>query len=579
MIDGVEARADGPDEPGRSSTASASSSAPRSSEASLAGVGDVAGAASSSDSAESLRATLLRDEEDLAVPPPGVVHVRDELIGLSSLPTGASPSAHMVDPPVPLATARSAGEQAHHTLERRPVSRSVQVLSIAAAAVVGLGAVASVVLGASFVHRSDLPSFLFASAGVLVPVAVVAIVLLAMERGRLRRQLDDPVQRLRGVVATVRDGDLSARSDIDGPTDVDALAEEIDAAVGAVQVHVRRLRQHAEWGAQSRMIFEALDLAEDEAEAHEVADQALAIVDPDRSAELLLAPHGSTELTEVARNPSQPSPGCPVDEVSACVAIRRAQPVVFDSSESINSCPKLRGRPYGACSAVCVPVSVAGRPVGVLHTVAEDRRPPGERLVGQLATLSTQLGNRLGALRALETSRLEAATDKLTGLPNRRLLESQLASLIERSTPFVLVLADLDNFKRLNDSFGHEIGDRALQLFAQVLRDKVRGNDVIARLGGEEFVLVYPNMTVATSIEAVERVRDGLTQSLAVSTVPEFTCSFGITHSSVGRDADAILRVADAGLMRAKELGRDQVVYADETLAARIFGDGEDRRR
>ena len=145
--------------------------------------------------------------------------------------------------------------------------------------------------------------------------------------------------------------------------------------------------------------------------------------------------------------------------------------------------------------------------------------------------------------------------------------------------PFVLVLADLDNFKRLNDSFGHEIGDRALQLFAQVLRDKVRGNDVIARLGGEEFVLVYPNMTVATSIEAVERVRDGLTQSLAVSTVPEFTCSFGITHSSVGRDADAILRVADAGLMRAKELGRDQVVYADETLAARIFGDGDDRRR
>jgi diguanylate cyclase (GGDEF)-like protein len=268
-----------------------------------------------------------------------------------------------------------------------------------------------------------------------------------------------------------------------------------------------------------------------------------------------------------------------VDEVSGCVAIRRAQPVVFDSSESINSCPKLRGRPYGPCSAACVPVSVAGRPVGVLHAVAADRQPPPERLVGQLATLSTQLGNRLGALRALESSRLEAATDKLTGLPNRRLLESQLASLIERSTPFVLVLADLDNFKRLNDSFGHEIGDRALQLFAQVLRDKVRGNDVIARLGGEEFVLVYPNMSVTTSIEAVERVRDGLTQALAMSTVPEFTCSFGITHSSVGRSADSILRVADAGLLRAKELGRDQVVYADETLAARIFGDGGDDPR
>jgi diguanylate cyclase (GGDEF)-like protein len=190
-----------------------------------------------------------------------------------------------------------------------------------------------------------------------------------------------------------------------------------------------------------------------------------------------------------------------------------------------------------------------------------------------MATLSTQLGNRLGALRALESSRAEAATDKLTGLPNRRMLESQIGALIERGTPFVLVLADLDKFKRLNDTYGHEVGDRALQTFAQVLRDKVRGNDVISRLGGEEFVLVYPNMSVTTSIEAIERIRDGLTQALAVSALPEFTCSFGITHSAVARSGDAIIRVADAGLLRAKELGGDQVVYADESLAAQMFGD------
>ncbi len=517
--------------------------------------------------------------EDDGAAPAGVVHVRDEMIGLSSLPTGASPSAHVVDPPVPRAGAGTLEDPRSAVLQRRPASRSIRALAVASVAVLGVGALGAIAVATAFVDGNDLVALVLAQLAVLLPAAAAAAFLLVMARGRLRRQLDDPVADLRRVVADVRSGDLGARSGRSGPTDVDALAEELDGALGSVQVHVRRLRQHAEWGAQSRMIFEALDLAEDEAGAHEVAEQALAIVDPDRSVELLLAPHGSTELTTVASNPSQPAPGCPVDEVSGCVAIRRAQPVVFDSSESINSCPKLRGRPYGPCSAVCVPVSVAGRPVGVLHTVGADRRPPGERLVGQLATLSTQLGNRLGALRALESSRLEAATDKLTGLPNRRLLESQLASLIERSTPFVLVLADLDNFKRLNDSFGHEIGDRALQLFAQVLRDKVRGNDVIARLGGEEFVLVYPNMSVTTSIEAVERVRDGLTQALAVASVPEFTCSFGITHSSVGRDAAAILRVADAGLLRAKELGRDQVVYADETLAARVFGDGDGERR
>lgn len=506
-------------------------------------------------------------------PTPGAVVAGEE--DLSSRDEPAA-SVHMVDRPLPRAelVARPSEIRSRPTL-----SRKVFALSLTAAIIVAVGAVLAVVVGAVAIDSgSGLGRALVVEAVVLVVVGAVAAVLLGMLRSRLRRDPDEPIASLRQMTSAVLTGDLDARTGRRGTSDLDALAEELDAANAFVQGHVRRLRQHAEWGARSSMIFEALDLADDESDAHRVAQQALAIIEPDRAVELLLAPHGSTELTIVASNPAWPAPGCPVDEIGGCVAVRRAQPVVFDSSESINACPKLRGRPYGPCSGACVPVSIAGRPVGVLHTVAPDRQPPGDRFVGQLATLATQLGNRLGALRALESSRLEAATDKLTGLPNRRLLESQLATLIEGSTPFVLVLADLDHFKNLNDSYGHETGDRALQLFAQVLRDKVRGNDVIARLGGEEFVLVYPNMSVTTSIEAVERVRDGLTQSLAVSTLPDFTCSFGITHSTVGRSAEAILRVADAGLLRAKELGRDQVVYADETLAARVFGDDENRR-
>ncbi len=506
-------------------------------------------------------------------PTPGAVVAGEE--DLSSRDEPAA-SVHMVDRPLPRAelVARPSEIRSRPTL-----SRKVFALSLTAAIIVAVGAVLAVVVGAVAIDSgSGLGRALVVEAVVLVVVGAVAAVLLGMLRSRLRRDLDEPIASLRQMTSAVLTGDLDARTGRRGTSDLDALAEELDAANAFVQGHVRRLRQHAEWGARSSMIFEALDLADDESDAHRVAQQALAIIEPDRAVELLLAPHGSTELTIVASNPAWPAPGCPVDEIGGCVAVRRAQPVVFDSSESINACPKLRGRPYGPCSGACVPVSIAGRPVGVLHTVAPDRQPPGDRFVGQLATLATQLGNRLGALRALESSRLEAATDKLTGLPNRRLLESQLATLIEGSTPFVLVLADLDHFKNLNDSYGHETGDRALQLFAQVLRDKVRGNDVIARLGGEEFVLVYPNMSVTTSIEAIERVRDGLTQALAVSSVPDFTCSFGITHSSVGRSAEAILRVADAGLMRAKELGRDQVVYADETLAARVFGDDDNRR-
>ncbi|MFN7150991.1 MAG: GGDEF domain-containing protein, partial [Microthrixaceae bacterium] len=178
-----------------------------------------------------------------------------------------------------------------------------------------------------------------------------------------------------------------------------------------------------------------------------------------------------------------------------------------------------------------------------------------------------------GGLRALERSRQEAATDGLTGLPNRRTLEAEVAELFERGTPFVMVLADLDKFKRLNDNFGHEIGDKALQLFAGVLRDNVRGNDVVARLGGEEFVLVYPTMSVEISLEAIDRLRGALARALAGSNLPEFTCSFGIAHSSVAADGDAVLRIADAGLLQAKDLGGDQAVVADADLAQQIFND------
>lgn len=204
---------------------------------------------------------------------------------------------------------------------------------------------------------------------------------------------------------------------------------------------------------------------------------------------------------------------------------------------------------------------------------APDHRPPTAAVIEQMVGLATQTGTRFSALRALESSRHEASTDGLTGLPNRRTLETQVAELFERDTPFVMVLADLDRFKLLNDNFGHESGDRALQLFAGVLRDNVRGNDVVARLGGEEFVLVYPNMSVEISIEAIERLRAALARALQGTTVPPFTCSFGIAHSTVGHDGDEVLRVADAGLLQAKDLGGDQAVVADADLAATIFAE------
>lgn len=405
-----------------------------------------------------------------------------------------------------------------------------------------------------------------------------AVVAVELARRRLRWGLDHPVADLQVMLDRLGGASPVQQVVPRGYPELTWLAVELQRRSMIVDAEQVELRRRADRGEQSRRILEALELAEDEPSSHVVLERALAEVGGDRRVELLLAERGSTVLQEVAANPNAASPGCPVDTTVACVALRRGQVSVFDSSESINACPKLRGRSDGPCSAACVPVTVAGRPVGVVHMIGRDGSPPAAPVVEELVGLATQIGTRFGALRTLESSRHEASTDGLTGLPNRRTLEAQVAELFERDTPFVMVLADLDRFKRLNDNFGHETGDRALQLFAGVLRDNVRGNDVVARLGGEEFVLVYPNMSVEISLEAIDRVRAALARTLDTTTLPPFTCSFGIAHSSVGNDGDAVLRVADAGLLQAKDLGGDSAVAADESLAATIFAeDSPDR--
>lgn len=397
---------------------------------------------------------------------------------------------------------------------------------------------------------------------------------------RVLREVDQPVDDLRVALERLVAGDGRARVATAASSPLRPIMERFDELADLTEQRMTVLRRKAEWGDQSRMIFEALELAEDEAEAFLVVEDALDLLEAGCRVELLMAPRGHLRLRSMASNPSAPAPECPVETTAGCVAIRRGQVVTAESSESINSCPRLRERPEGPCSATCVPVTVAGHPMGVLHSVGPDGTAADPLFVDRLSTVAAQVGNRIAALRALETSREEAATDGLTGLPNRRVLDGQLTQLLDSAVPFVMVLADLDSFKMLNDTYGHEAGDRALQLFSRVLQENIRDHDLVARVGGEEFVVVYPEMSVLRSIEAIERIRQALDKSIAKASGHRFTCSFGVTHSSVGVTLNEVLRVADAGLLRAKALGGDQVVYADEGLAAEVFGEhGRTARR
>lgn len=163
----------------------------------------------------------------------------------------------------------------------------------------------------------------------------------------------------------------------------------------------------------------------------------------------------------------------------------------------------------------------------------------------------------LDARRALQLSgRLErldeeASTDRLTNLPNRRTVDRALGRMNADAT---VIMVDLDHFKKVNDEFGHHVGDEVLLAFANALHSVVRGSDLAGRFGGEEFVAIVSSPEGATSLLERLRAKWVLTRPLPI------TFSAGIARS-VG-DATTTLRRADAALYRAKEAGRDQWAWS-----------------
>ena len=220
----------------------------------------------------------------------------------------------------------------------------------------------------------------------------------------------------------------------------------------------------------------ALDMAEGEPEVIDVIERSFAAVVPDAPVELLLADNSHAHLLRMAgAGPDGELPSCSVDSPDRCPAARRAQVQVFGDSDHLDACPKLRNRPQGRISALCVPVSIMGRTVGVIHATDKVEAKAEEAQVQDLTTLAKLAGARIGLLRVMAETQLQASTDTLTGLLNRRSFSEKMAAVPYNLYPVAVVMADLDRFKNLNDTYGHETGDRALRLFARVLRDSLRG--------------------------------------------------------------------------------------------------------
>ncbi len=156
----------------------------------------------------------------------------------------------------------------------------------------------------------------------------------------------------------------------------------------------------------------------------------------------------------------------------------------------------------------------------------------------------------------------EAQTDPLTGLFNRRTMDKFIGSWIASGNPFSLLVMDLDHFKSVNDTYGHDVGDEVLKFLATSLRQLLKENNVICRFGGEEFIVLVPDERFDPAMEAAERIRKYMAETNG-PTGGIVTLSIGAAHyPDSARSAEQLFRVADEALYRAKHQGRNRVEIA-----------------
>jgi diguanylate cyclase (GGDEF)-like protein len=217
---------------------------------------------------------------------------------------------------------------------------------------------------------------------------------------------------------------------------------------------------------------------------------------------------------------------------------------------------------FGRRGAVAILLLVAAGEALALHALGRYGYP--ERWVdvmvsaSAIAAVVTALEGRNE--RLLATLAMEARVDPLTGLLNRRGFDERTAAeltlAVRGSHPFALVILDIDHFKLVNDQWGHDVGDRVLRHVGNLLREHARDADILARFGGEEFVVVLPDTDIAGAQAFADRVRESL--SRRTGGLPPVRLSAGVRVGEPASEITALLAEADLALYDAKRTGRDR---------------------
>jgi diguanylate cyclase (GGDEF)-like protein len=305
----------------------------------------------------------------------------------------------------------------------------------------------------------------------------------------------------------------------------------------------------------------------------------------------LHAPYARTRAGGIIADPHRQISNSILDRVRATLSPMLVNDALNDSDlQSARSV-----RLLGLRSVVCVPLISYGQAIGVIYVenrsargkfreeslvplvlfshqvvVALENARVYEALEARVSerTLALQEANALLAQQAA-VLREQSIRDGLTGQYNRRyfneILLQQFHSARENQRPLTIACADIDNFKRINDTLFHAMGDQVLVAIGTVMQRYLRTADVIARMGGEEFAILLPDLSLSDAIPVCERLRLGVMQHdwAALSPGLHVTISIGAAEASSAASPQELLHRADARLYRAKHIGKNRVISSD----------------
>jgi diguanylate cyclase (GGDEF)-like protein len=373
----------------------------------------------------------------------------------------------------------------------------------------------------------------------------------------------------------VAGGELSTRLHSSGGDELAALADSLNAMVEELSAaaHQRKaaLAGDRAYRAAQDAFSDAMQAAETEHEAHGVIKLHIERWVPDSQVVVLNRRSVTDELEASTPLPDGSAMGAALQDAEprACLAVRLAR--THDSAAEpppLLEC-ELCGR--AASESTCVPLSVSGEVIGSV-LVEHARLLHGDEHRRIEDTVS-QAGPTLANLRNLALAEARAATDSLTGLPNRRAVQEALKRMIAQAgrtlAPMAVLVLDLDHFKQINDTYGHDRGDAVLAAVGDVLAGALRTSDFVGRNGGEEFVALLPDTGADGALEAAEKLRAAIARVTLPGIDRAVTASVGVAvYPHTAADPESLLRLADRALYAAKAAGRNRAAVADAPVGA-----------